>query len=375
MTDEQSSGNVNISDISGGETNVGNIVTGQVGGDVVGGDKVARDKVAGDKYETHVHPALSSEERRDLRNRQAMLSLVHNTWIEGVLEKSLHGAVMLELGLEEKTGEVQRPWDTVLKIPGEADALIPHDRKLLEIFDQSEQALLILGAPGSGKTTMLLDLTRELIARAGDDEERPIPVVFNLSSWGEKKQTLEDWLVAELRRMYHLSGKVARPWVEQGDLCLLLDGLDEVAADRREACVQAINAYRQAGNFVQLAICSRTADYNELRTKLKLQRAVAIQPLSTTQIEAYLDGAGVALQEARRTLTSDPALREVVESPLMLSIVTLAYKGRALDLHALSTAEARRTHIFETYIEAALRRRGEANDRHNFRERATDWLA
>lgn len=65
-----------------------------------------------------------------------------------------------------------------------------------------------------------------------------------------------------------------------------------------------------------------------MQTKLKLQRAVAIQPLSPAQIEAYLAGAGVALKAARHTLASDPDLWELVETPLMLSIITLAYQDK-----------------------------------------------
>lgn len=92
---------------------------------------------------------------------------------------------------------------------------------------------------------MLLDLARDLIARARRDENCPLPVVFNLSTWGADQPPLEEWLVAELRSRYNVGPAVARPWVAQGEMCLLLDGLDEVAPDRQAACVQALNAYRQ----------------------------------------------------------------------------------------------------------------------------------
>src|SRR5688500_4394753 len=35
------------------------------------------------------------------RNRRIMLNHVENFWIKGVLEKSLHGAALLELGIKE----------------------------------------------------------------------------------------------------------------------------------------------------------------------------------------------------------------------------------------------------------------------------------
>ena len=64
--------------------------------------------------------------------------------------------------------------------------------------------LLILGAPGrAGKTTLLLELARDLLTRrAGDDPTHPIPVVFPLSTWSETRKPLDQWLVDELNLRY-----------------------------------------------------------------------------------------------------------------------------------------------------------------------------
>ena len=43
---------------------------------------------------------------------------------------------------------------------------------------------MILGAPGAGKTTMLLDLLQTLLGRARTNADKPIPMVFKLASWG-----------------------------------------------------------------------------------------------------------------------------------------------------------------------------------------------
>lgn len=46
---DSESGNINISDISGGDTDIGNVIRGQIGGDVVGRDKIGGDRVGGNK--------------------------------------------------------------------------------------------------------------------------------------------------------------------------------------------------------------------------------------------------------------------------------------------------------------------------------------
>jgi predicted NACHT family NTPase len=72
------------------------------------------------------------------------------------------------------------------------------------------RTLLILGEPGAGKTTTLLTLTKHLITRTQEDLSRPIPVIFNLSSWASKRQNIADWLVQELNRQYKVSKSLAK---------------------------------------------------------------------------------------------------------------------------------------------------------------------
>jgi predicted NACHT family NTPase len=63
--------------------------------------------------------------------------------------------------------------------------------------------LLILGEPGSGKTTTLLELAVNLISRANADAKERVPVVLNLSSW-KKKQPLAEWIARELSEKYRV---------------------------------------------------------------------------------------------------------------------------------------------------------------------------
>jgi predicted NACHT family NTPase len=64
-----------------------------------------------------------------------------------------------------------------------------------EFFDHTGNALLILGAPGGGKTTLLLQLAKKLLDRAKRDKDQPIPVVFHLSSWVIRRLPVGQWLV------------------------------------------------------------------------------------------------------------------------------------------------------------------------------------
>jgi eukaryotic-like serine/threonine-protein kinase len=313
---------------------------------------------------THFFKGGRTEQQAE-RNRQAMLKLVHDFWIKGVLENSLHGLARLELGLTAQTGVVEQPWKMMVQTPQVSDLSIPPGTRLSEVFRVVGEALLILGEPGAGKTTMLLELARDKIAEVEADPTQPLPVVFNLASWEPRParfrqpgKSFQEWLVAELNNKYYLPQKIAQSWVENDELLLLLDGLDEVVGERREACVQAINDFRQA-HLAPLVVCSRVADYELLTTKLKLPGAVLIQPPTPHQVETYLAEAEPELAALREVLRYDEPLQELAQSPLMLSTIMLAYRGLAVEeLLAFSSVEARRRHLFETYTQRMFERRG-----------------
>jgi hypothetical protein len=319
---------------------------------------------------------LSPQEQR---NRNRMLDKVEAFWVKGVLEQSLYQVARLELGFEQAPAQVSHPWETVLHRGSQPNLIIPPGKPIIAVFDDLLGELLILGAPGAGKTTMLLELTRDLIRRARNNEQHPIPVVLNLSTWATKRLPLGMWLAEELNQRYDVPKKLAHEWATKNAVLPLLDGLDEVAAEHREACVEAINEFRTAYGFVPLAVCSRITDYAALTSKLRLQGAIVIQPLTKVQVDDYLKRVGRPLAAVRAALHDDPALWELMESPLLLSIVALAYKDITVaKLRASATSQARRQQLFNDYITAMFARPGRSSSglyHQSHTERTLKWLA
>lgn len=324
-------------------------------GDIVNSIGVAIGKGARATVNIFRDPA---DERR-LRNRQAMLKLVHDFWIEGVLHQSLHNRVLIQITLTARQEAVQRPWNRLLHTPQRPNQILPPEMRMIEIFDEMARSLLILGAPGAGKTTALLELARDAIERAQRDITQPIPVIFNLSSWASKRQPLDKWLVAELRLRYQIPKRVAQMWVAGDDLLLLLDGLDEVHASVREACLHAINRFLQERlTLVPIAICSRTEEYEALTAQLALHNAVVLHPLQPEQIDAYLNKVQADYAVIGQIIANDADLRELARSPLMLNIMLLAYGGSdAQEVHLLESLPTPRQHLFDTYIKRMFQRR------------------
>ncbi|MHC5611956.1 MAG: hypothetical protein ACYTXA_13320 [Nostoc sp.] len=93
------------------------------------------------------------------KNQRILLAEVKNE-VTARLRQSLHNAVLINLGKESQPQQVKRPWDAEIKIGFKPAVPLPDTTTILEVFDSEEIAgkLLILGAPGSGKTTTQLEL-------------------------------------------------------------------------------------------------------------------------------------------------------------------------------------------------------------------------
>jgi hypothetical protein len=307
-------------------------------------------------------------------NRQRMLKRVWATWIAGVLEQSLHGAALMVLGLEEKGDVLDNPWRLLMQEVDRPARLLPEGTHITQVYDATEGGLLILGDPGAGKTTLLLELARDLFDRAQTSENAPIPVVFNLSSWAKKRRTLSDWLIEELSIRYEVPRRLGQLWIREDRLLLLLDGLDEVASTARKECIETINSYRQAHPDVQVVVCSRSTEYLNESTQLRLHTAVVIQPLTQMQIDTYLESIGKQAEALRKALRQDVDLCELATTPLMLTILLFAYSEISPDqMSKLTSLETKREQIFASYVQRMLKRRGVS--RRYKPEQITRWLA
>jgi hypothetical protein len=199
-----------------------------------------------------------------------------------------------------------RSFDMLVKRPDQRERPLPVGTRAGDVYDSMDESLLILGAPGSGKTTELLELCKDLLDRAAHDPDHPIPVVFPLSTWAETRKPLVEWLQAELNLRYDVPRAIAQEWVATDLVLPLLDGLDEVKAEHRFACVEAINLFRQSHGFLPLAIASRRVEYETLAEPLRLHGAILVQPLTREQVNAYFAELGPAGESIRAAIRDDP---------------------------------------------------------------------
>lgn len=285
------------------------------------------------------------------------LQLIDNieyAWIEGVLETSVDETLKLHMA---HGGELTS--NLVFHNPQGIDRPVSSGR-LSRLFAAADGSMLVLGAPGSGKTITLLQLLEELLNEARLDSRAPIPLLFNLSSFGaytqENDADLTGWVADQAYKQYRLKRETTREQLAAGtDLTLLLDGLDEVPLEERETCVEAINQFVDTYPC-ELVVCSRIGDYQVLNNQLALNHALVLQPLSNGQIAAVID----EQVEPERTvmqeqIQSDWQLREALRSPLLLSLYPQAFPAlNSSGWSPTDTVEERRQSLFAAFVDTVF---------------------
>lgn len=286
------------------------------------------------------------------RNLATLLERGKQFWVSGVLDHVAGNTGTYALQMAPEPDAVEQPWRDNANLP--APPVSSASLSILDIFEQSGRLLLILGEPGSGKTVTLLQLARHLMEQARENPAEPVPVVFHLGSWSPREMSLGQWLVLEARSKYYVSGSLFEQWLREQRIILLLDGLDEIRLAERAACVQGINDFVSQWGVPGIAVCARRDEYLSLPTRLKLNCAVTLQPLSAEQIEAILATSAQSGQQVQQLLHTTPDMAALAASPLMLNLMRASDPGSTdTAMHDVVPATPTDT-ILARYVEARL---------------------
>ena len=260
-----------------------------------------------------------SPQQRDKTQRE-LLGFIEKE-VKSRLKHSLHERIFITLDRTEDSCQANPLWSIDLKVGTSEPKRLPSNTKITEIYDRQEinGRLLILGAPGSGKTTTLLQLAIDLINRAQEDGNQPIPVLLNLSSWKNEQDTLKEWIVDDLKQKYGVRKDIGKKWLDEATVIPLLDGLDEVASDIQELCLEKIQEFLQPEKSLNPLILCSSESVQHLDDLVGLNGSITLQPLTPEQIEQYLQLAGE--ERLREKIKNDETLMELAKTPFLLNII------------------------------------------------------
>ena len=299
-------------------------------------------------------------------DRHNLVVRVEEVWIHQYLPNSLSQQPMLLLDLENRRSLLSQYRNIAWENPQDFDRAVPlpAGTQLIEQFNSTRplRRLLILGAPGSGKTVALLELLQALLKEAQVDTARPIPVVFNLSTYGATSdgKDFTSWLVTQLEDQYGIAPARGRRFVESQKLLLMLDGLDEVRPSLRSVCMRRINEFLRTYERTECVVCSRLIEYANAPEKLQLEASLKLQPLMPDQAVSYLEKLpeSLKLRGLIEAVRQKSDFQKLAETPLVLNVMAVAYQSLDIsDLKYFESLEDHRRYLYDVLINRLLNRR------------------
>jgi predicted NACHT family NTPase len=190
--------------------------------------------------------------------------------------------------------------------------------------------LMILGKPGAGKTTFLKHLAIECIG--GMFQAERIPLFITLKDFAEmpKQPDLLDYLIQLFSSYGFASNDTSvEQLLKQGNLLILLDGLDEVRESDSSRVLQQIHHFAKQFDGNQFVITCRIAAREYTFEQFT---EVEIADFDAQQIayfaNRWFSGKDDRVKAERfiQKLKKDKPIRELATNPLLLTLLCLVFE-------------------------------------------------
>ena len=203
----------------------------------------------------------------------------------------------------------------------------------LEVLDRNTN-LMVVGKPGSGKTTYLQRVVTE--CNAGNLQAHRIPVLIRLREFVEDGREVGYLVERYLERCWRLPDQVVRLVLGKGRSLVLLDGLDEVTGEDGKTIARQIKQFARAYPQVQVIVTCRTQSQE---SRFERFDSVEVADFNAPQVRAFVEHwfqtvcGELTVGKAKATAfleqlfrEENKPIRELAITPILLSLTCAVFQ-------------------------------------------------
>lgn len=243
---------------------------------------------------------------------------------------------------------------------GKALTLLARERVPVSKILAEHPHVLIVGAPGSGKSTLVAYLASRIATGQLSEElgwrDQPIPLVLTV-------RALQNYTLADRSIAQHLKcdiGLVTRA-LERQNAFLLVDGLDEASEENRTKLIESLTLFVRRYPRIRIAATSRPAGSpGEIERRLTKFKPFRLTDLDRQEVDEFIDKWCLAAEQSirkdlveakkeadnaagdlKRRLSESYSVQRIATNPLLVAILCVVHRflGRTIPEHRVTLYE------------------------------------
>jgi hypothetical protein len=211
---------------------------------------------------------------------------------------------------------------------------------IVKLFNNS----IIIGEPGSGKTTFFKTLSKEMIEQNSlRNDTEFYPIILTFIDLRNTNFDLEKSIIEYFKKDWNIDLMIdGKEIIEEKRCVIFIDALDELPQkEQKEEALKTINEFHEKYTEIKIICSSRPSDYLFYNCTNLGFKYLELSPIDKRQIETFLNSYFadnvVKSRKLLKSLKDSGILEKLPKTPMTIALITILFDEKEIEIPATIT--------------------------------------
>jgi len=207
-----------------------------------------------------------------------------------------------------------------------------------------ENNSIIIGEPGSGKTTFFKTLSKEIIEQNSlRNDTEFYPIILSFIDLQDTDFDLEKSIINYFKKNWNADLMIdGKKIIEENRCVIFIDALDELPQKgQKEAALKTINEFYEKHSEIKIICSSRPSDYLFYNCTNLGFKYLELAPIDKRQISTFLNSYFadnvVKSKKLLKSLKDSGILEKLPKTPMTIALITILFDEKEIEIPATIT--------------------------------------